>query len=96
MAIEIDISHVARLARLALSEEDLEGYRSQLADILSHAARVQSLEDDPHPDSAHPLGLVNAFRDDVIAPSLHRDEVLSQAPQAIEGYFGAPPALDVE
>jgi aspartyl-tRNA(Asn)/glutamyl-tRNA(Gln) amidotransferase subunit A len=44
MSVEIDIAHVARLARLALSEEELEGYRAQLADILDHAARVQSLE----------------------------------------------------
>lgn len=96
MAIEIDISHVARLARLDLSEDELEGYKSQLADILEHAARVQSLEGDPHPDSAHPLGFVNAFREDETRPSLDRDEVLSQAPDAIDGYFAAPPAMEVE
>lgn len=96
MAIDIDIAHVARLARLGLSEEELEGYKSQLADILEHAARVQSLEGDPHPDSAHPLGFVNAFRDDEARPSLDREEVLSQAPEAIDGYFAAPPALDSE
>lgn len=96
MAIDIDISHVARLARLGLLEEDLETYKSQLADILEHAARVQSLEGDPHPDSAHPLGFVNAFREDVARPSLDRDEVLSQAPEAIDGYFAAPPALENE
>lgn len=96
MAIEIDIFHVARLARLGLSDEELEGYKGQLADILEHAARVQSLEGDPHPDSAHPLGFVNAFRDDVVRPSLDRSEVLSQAPEAIDGYFAVPPALETE
>lgn len=96
MAIEIDISHVARLARLGLSEEELEGYKSQLADILEHAARVQSLEGDPHPDSAHPLGFVNAFREDETRPSLDRDEVLCQAPEAVDGYFAVPPAMDTE
>lgn len=96
MAIEIDISHVARLARLGLTSEELEGYKSQLADILEHAARVQSLEGDPHPDSAHPLGFVNAFREDETRPSLDRDEVLSQAPEAIDGYFAVPPAMDTE
>ncbi len=96
MAIDIDIAHVARLARLGLTEEELEGYRSQLADILEHAARVQSLEGDPHPDSAHPLGFVNAFREDVRRASLDRDEVLSQAPEAEDGFFVAPPALETE
>lgn len=96
MAIDIDISHVARLARLGLSEEDLETYKSQLSDILEHAARVQSLEGEPVPDSAHPLGFVNTFRDDVVRPSLDRGEVLSQAPEAIDGYFAAPPALEIE
>lgn len=96
MAIEIDIAHVARLARLGLTEDELEGYRTQLADILEHAARVQSLEGDPHPDSAHPLGFVNAYREDEIRLPLDRDEVLSQAPDAIDGYFAAPPALEIE
>ena len=96
MAIDIDIAHVARLARLALSEEELESYKTQLAGIVEHAARVQSLEGDPHPDSAHPLGFTNAFREDEVRPSLDRDEVLSQAPDAIDGYFAAPPALETE
>ncbi len=96
MAIDIDIAHVARLARLGLTDEELEGYKSQLADILEHAARVQSLEGDPHPGSAHPLGFDNAFRDDERRPSLDREEVLSQAPEAMDGFFVAPPALETE
>lgn len=96
MPIEIDIAHVARLARLDLSEEELEGYKAQLADILDHAARVQSLEGDPHVESAHPLGFENAFRDDVVRPSLDRDEVLEQAPESEDGYFVAPPAMEMQ
>jgi aspartyl-tRNA(Asn)/glutamyl-tRNA(Gln) amidotransferase subunit C len=96
MPVEIDIAHVARLARLALSEEELEGYRAQLADILDHAARVQSLEGDPEVEASHPLRFENVFRDDEIRPSLDRDEVLSQAPETSDGYFVAPPALEVE
>lgn len=96
MPIEIDIAHVARLARLDLSEEELEGYKAQLADILDHAARVQSLKGDPHVESAHPLGFENAFRDDEVRPSLDREEVLEQAPQSENGYFVAPPAMDMQ
>lgn len=94
MPIEIDIAHVAKLARLALSEEELDGYKAQLGAILDHAARVQSLEGEPEVESAHPLGFVNAFRDDETRPSLDRDEVLAQAPESENGYFVVPPALD--
>ena len=96
MPVEIDIAHVARLARLALSEEELEGYRAQLADILDHAARVQSLEGDPAVEASHPLRFENAFRDDDVRPSLDREEVLSQAPETTDGYFVAPPAMELE
>jgi aspartyl-tRNA(Asn)/glutamyl-tRNA(Gln) amidotransferase subunit C len=96
MPIDIDIAHVARLARLDLTEEELEAYKSQLGAILDHAARVQTLEGGPSSESAHPLGLVNAFRDDVTRPSLDRDEVLSQAPETVDGYFVVPPALEGE
>ena len=96
MSVEIDIAHVARLARLDLSEEDLQGYKAQLADILDHAARVQSLEGEPEVEASHPLRFENAYRDDETRPSLDRDEVLSQAPESQDGYFVAPPAMEVE
>lgn len=94
MPVEIDIAHVARLARLDLSAEELEGYKSQLGVILEHAAKVQGLEGEPEADVAHPLGLVNAFRDDSVRPSLDRDEVLAAAPATRDGYFVVPPALE--
>lgn len=96
MPIEIDIAHVARLARLELTEEELEGYKAQLGAILDHAAKVQSLEGEPVVEASHPLRIVNAFRDDVVRPSLDRDEVLAQGPETVDGYFAAPPALEVE
>ncbi len=94
MPIEIDIAHVARLARLDLSAEELEGYKHQLGLILEHAARVQSLDADPRIENAHPLSLVNSFRDDVTRPSLDRDEVLASAPDTADGFFVVPPALE--
>jgi aspartyl-tRNA(Asn)/glutamyl-tRNA(Gln) amidotransferase subunit C len=94
MAIEIDIAHVARLARLALDEDELESYRRQLAVILEHAAKVQAVAAAGYEPIAHPLGLTNAFRPDEVTPSLDRDEVLSQAPQHRDGYFVVPPALE--
>jgi aspartyl-tRNA(Asn)/glutamyl-tRNA(Gln) amidotransferase subunit C len=94
MPIDIDIAHVARLARLGLSEAELEAYKAQLGVILEHAARVQSLEVEPEVEAAHPLGLENAFREDEVRPSLDRDEVLAQAPEARDGQFAVPPAME--
>ncbi len=94
MPVEIDIAHVARLARLDLSETELEQYRDQLGVILEHAARVQELEGEPEVDVAHPLAMTNAFRADENRPSLDREEVLAQAPESEDGYFVVPPALD--
>ena len=96
MPIDIDIAHVARLARLDLSEEELSHYKEQLGVILDHAARVQSFEGETHDESVHPLGLVNVYREDVRRSSLDRDEVLAQAPDTSDGYFAVPPAMESE
>lgn len=96
MPVDIDIAHVARLARLTLDDSELETYRRQLSQILEHAARVQSVATDDTAPTTHPLGLTNAFRADEVRPSLDRAEVLSQAPEARDGYFVVPPALEVD
>jgi aspartyl-tRNA(Asn)/glutamyl-tRNA(Gln) amidotransferase subunit C len=95
MPVEIDIAHVARLARLGLTEIELEHYRDQLSVILEHAARVQELEGEPDVDVTHPLGVVNAFRTDELRHSLDREEVLGQAPESRDGFFVVPPALEL-
>jgi aspartyl-tRNA(Asn)/glutamyl-tRNA(Gln) amidotransferase subunit C len=95
MPVEIDIAHVGRLARLGLTETELEHYRDQLSVILDHAARVQELEGEPEVNVTHPLGLVNAFRPDEVRPSLDREEVLQSAPETRDGYFVVPPALEL-
>ncbi len=96
MPIEIDIAHVARLARLGLEEDALASYGSQLEVILEHAAKVQALDTEGVEPTAHPLGLTNVFREDVVAPSLDRAEVLAAAPDATETHFRVPPALEQE
>jgi aspartyl-tRNA(Asn)/glutamyl-tRNA(Gln) amidotransferase subunit C len=94
MPIDIDIAHVARLARLDLSPDEMEHYREQLGLILEHAARVGRLDTAGLAPTAHPLGFTNAFRPDLTRPSLDRAEVLAQAPQSRDGYFVVPPALE--
>lgn len=96
MPVDIDIGHVARLARLDLGPDELDVYRRQLGAILEHAARVQTLEGDPHVESEHPLGLVNVFREDRAGETLDREEVLAAAPDHEDGYFVVPPAMEPE
>jgi aspartyl-tRNA(Asn)/glutamyl-tRNA(Gln) amidotransferase subunit C len=94
MPEDIDIAKVAKLARIALTEEELELLGRQLGDILEHAELVRSLPTDGVLPTSHPLPMTNAFRPDVVAPSLDRDEVLSQAPDHEAGYFKVPRILD--
>lgn len=93
MPVEIDIAKVAKLARIALTEEDLAAYGSQLEDILVHAERVQALPTEGVTPTSHPLPLVNDLRADEIEPCLERDAVLSQAPDTQDGQFRVPRIL---
>ena len=88
-----DVVHVARLARLDLTEEELDRFTGQLAAVLEHAADVASLDTAGVPPTAHPLPLINVLRDDVPGPSLDREEVLGQAPAAEDGRFRVPRIL---
>ena len=93
MPVEIDIAKVAKLARLALSAEELREYGDQLVDILEHAERVGALPTEGVEPTSHPLPMTNAFRADEVRPSLDRDEVLDQAPLSEGEYFRVPKIL---
>jgi aspartyl-tRNA(Asn)/glutamyl-tRNA(Gln) amidotransferase subunit C len=88
-----DVEHVANLARLELSEAEIEPFTDQLAVILEHAQDVAALDLEGIPPTAHPAPLVNVLRPDEVRPSLDRDEVLSQAPAAEDGRFRVPRIL---
>ncbi len=96
MPVDIDIARVAHLARIALSDEELELYGRQLGVILEHAERVQALPTEGIEPTSHPLPMTNAFRDDEVTPSLDRDVVLSQAPDTEGPYFRVPRILEEE
>ncbi len=96
MPVDIDIAKVARLARIALSDEELELYGRQLGAILEHAERVQALPTEGVEPTSHPLPMTNAFRDDEVTGSLDRDVVLCQAPEAEGPYFRVPRILEGE
>ncbi|MDQ1432450.1 MAG: aspartyl-tRNA(Asn)/glutamyl-tRNA(Gln) amidotransferase subunit [Actinomycetota bacterium] len=89
-----DVEHVAQLARLALTEEEIEGFTEQLGVILDHSAQVAALDTYDVPPTAHPLPLVNVLRADEVRPCLPRDEVLAMAPATEDGRFRVPRILD--
>ncbi len=91
-----DVLHVARLARLDVSEEEVDRYTEQLAAVLEHAADVAALDTSGVPPTAHPLPLANVLREDDMQPSLDRDEVLAEAPAAEDGRFRVPRILGEE
>jgi aspartyl-tRNA(Asn)/glutamyl-tRNA(Gln) amidotransferase subunit C len=88
-----EVEHVARLARLALTDEEVDALTTELGAILEHAAQVSALDTAGVPATAHPLPLVNVFRADVAIPGLDRDEVLAAAPEAEDGRFRVPRIL---
>ena len=88
-----DVAHVARLARLDLTEDEIDRFTGQLGAVLDHVADLEALDTAGVPPTAHPLPLANVLRDDLPGPSLDRAEVLSQAPAAEDGRFRVPRIL---
>jgi aspartyl-tRNA(Asn)/glutamyl-tRNA(Gln) amidotransferase subunit C len=88
-----EAQYVARLARLALSDAELDLYASQLANVLEHAAAVSALDTEGVEPTAHPLPLRNVMRQDEPMASLDRDVVLEAAPAAESGRFKVPRIL---
>ena len=93
MAISRDqVLHVAKLARLALTEDELERLEGQLGAILEAVGKVAELDLDDVPPTSHPLDLVNLLRSDEPRPCLPLDEVFANAPQREDDAFRVPPS----
>jgi aspartyl-tRNA(Asn)/glutamyl-tRNA(Gln) amidotransferase subunit C len=88
-----EVAHVARLARLDLTDEQLDTFTPQLAAILEHAADVEALDLTDVPPTSHPYPLKNVLRPDEVRVSGIRDAVLAEAPEAEDGMFRVPPVL---
>jgi aspartyl-tRNA(Asn)/glutamyl-tRNA(Gln) amidotransferase subunit C len=88
MALTIaDVEHVAALARLGLSDEEKARMRDQLSSILGHIEALSELDTAAIPPTAQVVALTNVLRDDVVAGSLPRDQVLANAPRSTDGFF---------
>lgn len=88
------MAHLAHLARLAVTDEELELFAGQLEVILASVARVADVAADDIPPTTHAVPLTNITRSDQIRPSLPRDEVLAAAPVAEDGRFRVPRILN--
>jgi aspartyl-tRNA(Asn)/glutamyl-tRNA(Gln) amidotransferase subunit C len=89
-----EVAHLARLARLAVSEEELDRFAGQLDVILNAVARVGEVAAADIPPTSHSVPLTNVFREDVPQPCLTQEQALSGAPDAHEGRFRVPRILE--
>ena len=87
-----EVLHVARLARLALSDDEVERLGAQLNAILEAVGKVSELDLEGVEPTAHPLELVNVWAEDEPRESLSNDDALSNAPDREAGFFRVPPA----
>lgn len=84
---------MADLARLSLTDEELDLFTGQLAEVLDHAAEIARLDLEGVAPTAHAMAVTNVFRADEIRPGLDRDEALAQAPAVEDHRFKVPPIL---
>ena len=88
-----EVAHLARLSRLALSDDELERFAGQLDVIISAVARVQEVAAAGIPPMTHAAELANVFREDIVIPPLGAELALAQAPAAELGRFRVPRIL---
>ncbi|MBN1289648.1 MAG: Asp-tRNA(Asn)/Glu-tRNA(Gln) amidotransferase subunit GatC [Actinobacteria bacterium] len=91
MSISIeDVEHVAKLAKLVLTDEEKEKFRRQLSDVLDHAKRISEMDTGETEPTSHAVPIVNVFREDERRATLSNEEAVSNAPWAVDGEFKVP------
>ena len=89
-----EVRHIARLARLGVTEDDVERAREQLSDILDNFAVLESVDTDNVPPTAQSITLENVLRDDEACDSFPHEQILANAPREEEGSFRVRPVLE--
>jgi aspartyl-tRNA(Asn)/glutamyl-tRNA(Gln) amidotransferase subunit C len=87
-----EVLHVAGLARLELTDDEVEKFREQLSAILDAVSKVSELDLSDVPPTSHPLAIANAWAEDEPRPCLPLEDVFANAPDRDEDYFRTPPA----
>ncbi|MDG5771190.1 Asp-tRNA(Asn)/Glu-tRNA(Gln) amidotransferase subunit GatC [Mycolicibacterium fortuitum] len=88
-----EVAHLARLARLALTDDELDSFAGQLDAILGHVSQIQSVDVTGVEATDNPMKDVNVSRPDVVVPCLTQEEALAAAPRAEDGRFAVPRIL---
>ena len=88
------VLHIARLARLGVSEEDVAKFQEQLSDVLDHFETLKALDTEGVEPTSYPLPLESVMRPDEVRPSLSQEDVLANAPLAEEGAFRVQAVLE--
>jgi len=91
-----EVAHLANLARIDLSDEELDHLAPQLSVILESVASISGVAGDDVPPTSHPVPLTNVFRDDVVVSGLTAEQALSGAPAQEQGRFSVPRILGDE
>lgn len=89
-----EVEHIAELARLRLTDEEMARYAEQLSEILDYAARLQSVDTSGISPTARVITAGNVLREDETRPGLSRQELLGNAPETEKGQFRVPPILE--
>jgi aspartyl-tRNA(Asn)/glutamyl-tRNA(Gln) amidotransferase subunit C len=90
------VEYIAELAKLELSEAELNRYTQQLSAVLDYASALQKIDTENIPPTASVLPLTSVMREDEVRPSLPKEKVTLNAPDAIEGQFRVDAVLDTE
>lgn len=85
---------MAALARIELTDDEVDRFAGELADIASAVARVKEVASADLPATSHPVPMANVMRDDVPVPTLALDDVVAAAPEALDGQFAVPQVLE--
>ena len=88
-----EVAHLARLARLALTDAELDSFAGQLDAILTHVSQVSAVDVTGVEATGNPLKDVNVTRPDKMAPCLTQADALAEAPEAVDGRFAVPQIL---
>ena len=89
-----EVLHIARLARISVTDADVERLTAQLSGILDHFAALSKVDTEGVEPTAHPLPLSNVMRADIVAPSLSQEEALLNAPEREDGFLRVRAVLE--
>jgi aspartyl-tRNA(Asn)/glutamyl-tRNA(Gln) amidotransferase subunit C len=92
--MNISIEHLSRLARLALTEEERNRYGSQLDNILCYVEKLNELDTAGIEPTSHVISISNVIREDIVRPSLDRDDALKNAPDKTDAFYRVPKIIE--